>query len=182
MNARVVLPELGLRIGSPHTLLNRYLAGRRPTARERLHFAEASAQLGIANNLVTNALEAAIQDEPDFAPPYRLLAATLARRERYDEAARWMQLLTQAGPATPGAIQAGSAEDGPIRASSVNADDYKLLAGYELEAARRRVGFSAPFDPSRAMAALDRCAALAPERQDCRYVGVNPRAALATLR
>lgn len=172
-NARVVLPELSLRIGSPHTLLNRYLAGRRPTARERLHFAEASAQLGIANNLVTSALEAAIQDDPGFAPPYRLLAATLARRDRYEEAARWMERLTQAGDpeakATPtGSAHNGASHAGPARSHSDRAEDYFFLAGYELEAARRRVGFSVPFDASRAVAALDRCAALAPEREDCR--------------
>ncbi|MDX1388777.1 MAG: fused MFS/spermidine synthase, partial [Acidobacteriota bacterium] len=161
-SARVRLPEMQLRINNDHTVLRRYLAGRSPTPDERYNFASFAARVGEPDGLVIAALTEAVTDDPHHRPAIRLLASALAARGRYDDAAAWMQRAAEAGPP--------------------EAEDYRLLSLYLLESAREKVGLFSPIDITESLDAMERCVALAPDREDYRktWVAMHAEAGLST--
>jgi predicted membrane-bound spermidine synthase len=147
-SARVTLPEMRFRVANRHTALKRYLADRSPTPDERYNFAAYNGRVGKLDGTVIAALEGALRDDPSHRPAMRLLASALASRERFDDAATWMRRATET--------------------EAAEAEDYRLLSLYLLKGARERVGFFSPLDLSDSLEAMERCVALAPEREDYR--------------
>jgi spermidine synthase len=148
VDARVILPQAALRIRNPYSILNRYMAGRRPTPQERYHLAAYTIQLGTINNLVLTELEEAVQEDPRHRPALRLLARVLVARKRYGDAVDRMEQAAAVG--TP------------------EAEDYRLLARYSRREAESHLGFFVPVDLSESIDAMARCVELAPEREDYR--------------
>jgi spermidine synthase len=146
--ARPRLPDPRYRTEAPGMAVRSFLDGRPPSAGESYGRALFLAGVGAASDEVVAELRAALSAEPGHRPAMRMIAATLSMRDEWPEAAAWMARAAAAG--------------------EPRAEDYRLLAGYRLEIARRDVSFGRPFDPAASLEAIDRCLALAPDDADCR--------------